>query len=305
MSRAGALAKGWWSGRSPRRASAQRQGSPRRSSSACSRSSRAFPVPSSCWCSGRAAPGGTSHPTTAVGSLRRRGWPTVSDRPYTLLSCSISMDGYLDDAREQRLVLSNDADLDRVDGVRAGCDAILVGAATIRRDDPRLLVREPDRVRCRLARGLPASPVKVTLTQRADLDPNAQFFTSGCGDKLVYCATPGLARARERLGEVATVLDGGQRVDVRAVLDDLRTRGVHRLMVEGGGSVHTQFLQAGVADELQLVVAPFFVGDSRAPRVVNDGMFPWNPDHRATLADLRRIGDLVLLRYALSRRFHA
>ena len=56
-------------------------------------------------------------------------------------------------------------------------------------------------------------------------------------------------------------------------------------------------------DELQLVVAPFFVGDSRAPRFVSDGVFPWNPGRRATLAGVRQIGDVVLLRYALSSRF--
>ena len=48
-------------------------------------------------------------------------------------------------------------------------------------------------------------------------------------------------------------------------------------MVEGGGTVHTQFLTADLADELHLVVAPFFVGDSRARRFVGDGRFPWNP----------------------------
>ena len=74
-------------------------------------------------------------------------------------------------------------------------------------------------------------------------------------------------------------------------------------MVEGGGTVHTQFLTADLADELQLVVAPFFVGDSRARRFVGDGRFPWNPDRRATLAEVRQIGDVVLLRYALSARF--
>ncbi len=85
--------------------------------------------------------------------------------------------------------------------------------------------------------------------------------------------------------------------------EDLHVRGVRRLMVEGGGSVHTQFLTAGLADELHLVVAPFFVGDSRAPRFVGDGRFPWNPDRHARLAEVRRIGDVVLLRYALSERF--
>ena len=67
--------------------------------------------------------------------------------------------------------------------------------------------------------------------------------------------------------------------------------------------MHTQFLTADLADELHLVVAPFFVGDSRARRFVGDGRFPWNPDRRATLAEVRQIGDVVLLRYALSARF--
>ncbi|MEZ5194159.1 MAG: dihydrofolate reductase family protein [Nocardioides sp.] len=75
-------------------------------------------------------------------------------------------------------------------------------------------------------------------------------------------------------------------------------------MVEGGSRVHTQFLTEGLADELQLVVAPLFVGDSRAPRFVGDGSFPWDEHRRAELADVRRIGDVVLLRYALSARFH-
>ena len=76
-------------------------------------------------------------------------------------------------------------------------------------------------------------------------------------------------------------------------------------MVEGGGKVHTQFLTDNLADELQLVVAPFFVGDSRAPRFVSDGRFPWNPGRRATLAAVQQIGDVVLLRYALSPRFQS
>ena len=67
----------------------------------------------------------------------------MSSRPYTILSCGISLDGYLDAATPERLVLSNEADLERVDAVRAECDAILVGAATIRNDNPRLLVRKP------------------------------------------------------------------------------------------------------------------------------------------------------------------
>jgi 5-amino-6-(5-phosphoribosylamino)uracil reductase len=232
---------------------------------------------------------------------RRR--PVPVDRPYTLLSCSMSIDGYLDDATEERLLLSNRADFDRIDEVRAQCDAILVGAHTVRRDNPRLLVRSGARRRDRVSRGLPPSPIKVTVTGGGELDPAAAFFAAGEVEKLVYCASPAVAGARRRLGRVATVVDAGEPVDLRRLTADLRARGVDRLMVEGGGTMHTQFLTAGLADELQLVIAPFFVGDSRAPRFVHDGGFPWGPDRRATLAEVRQLGDVVLLRYALSDRF--
>ena len=141
------------------------------------------------------------------------------------------------------------------------------------------------------------------MTERVQLDPCADFFTTGETEKLVYCASPSVVDARSRLGTVATVVDGGRQVKMRNLTEDLGARGVQRLMVEGGGNVHTQFLTDSLADELQLVVAPFFVGDSRATRFVSDGRFPWNSGRRATLADVRQIGDVVLLRYALSPRF--
>jgi 5-amino-6-(5-phosphoribosylamino)uracil reductase len=227
----------------------------------------------------------------------------MPDRPYVLLSCGMSIDGYLDTTSSKRLLLSNPADFDRVDAERAACDAIMVGASTIRKDNPRLLVRSPERQADRVSRGLPASPAKVTVSSQAELDCRASFFRTGDTDKLVYCSTTAVPDARARLGAVATVVDGGAPVTMHQVCADLYDRGVRRLMVEGGGTVHTQLLTNDLADELQLVVAPFFVGDSGACRFVGDGTFPWNPDRRATLAEVRQIEDVVLLRYALSPRF--
>lgn len=229
----------------------------------------------------------------------------MADRPYTLLSCSVSLDGYLDSPAVPRLPLSNAADFERVDGVRASCDAILVGASTIRHDDPRLLVRSEGRRNRREQRGLPASPVKVTVTSSGNLDPSGRFFTTGPGDKIVYCPAATRATLAAGLTRAATIVDLGARVTMRAVAEDLAARGVRRLMVEGGATVHTQFLTNNLVDELQLVIAPMFVGDSRARRFVTDGSFPWTHDQRAELADVQRIGDVVMLRYALSDRFRS
>jgi 5-amino-6-(5-phosphoribosylamino)uracil reductase len=226
----------------------------------------------------------------------------MSERPYVTLSCAMSIDGYLDSDPPRHLAMSNPADFDRVDEVRAAHDAIMVGASTVRRDDPRLLVRSPDRRARRLAAGMPASPAKVTVTSSGDLSADASFFTAGDVDRYVYAPRGRARRLRTRVGAAATVVHLGERVTMAAVLDDLAGRGIRRLMVEGGGQLLTQFLADDLADELHLVIAPFFVGQPRAPRVVGPGAFPWTAARRAPLVETRQVGDVVLLRYALSDR---
>lgn len=213
---------------------------------------------------------------------------------YVLLSVAASVDGHIGDAGPTRLVLSNDADLDRVDEVRAGCDAILVGAGTVRADDPRLLVRSEQRRAARVAAGRPAHPAKVTLTASGDLDPGARFFTTGDGAKLVYTTRAGAAAARRLRGH-ADVVELGDRLDAGAVVADLAARGVERLLVEGGSQVQAAFLAADLVDELHVAVAPLLVGDPAAPR------FTGRTGRTLQLAETRRLGEVVVLRYLLAR----
>jgi 5-amino-6-(5-phosphoribosylamino)uracil reductase len=226
----------------------------------------------------------------------------VADRPYVLLSAAMSVDGYLDDATHQRLILSSDADLDRVDEVRASADAILVGATTIRRDNPWLRIRSATRREARQARGELADPVRVTITRSGNLDPAARFFTRSAPSEtvLVYVPDSAAGEAAARLEGAASVLEAGDPLSLPLVLADLAGRGVRRLLVEGGSTVHTQFLQAGLADELHLVVAPIFVGDPTAPRLVGPGQYPHDATHRMHLESTDQLGDVALLRYRLA-----
>jgi riboflavin biosynthesis pyrimidine reductase/pyrimidine deaminase RibD-like protein len=192
-------------------------------------------------------------------------------RPYVLLSCALSADGYLDDASPDRLILSGPADLDRVDEMRACCDAILVGGNTVRRDNPRLLIRSSTRRAARLARGLSEQPLRVVLTASGTLDPGANCFTH---------ASPYLVYRDRSLGEL---------------LDDLGNRAVHRLLVEGGATVLGQFLAQDLANELQLAIAPFFVADPAAPRL----NLPVGRPARMTLAQVSRSGDMTVASYLL------
>ena len=222
----------------------------------------------------------------------------MTTRPYVLLSAAMSVDGYIDDATGNRLLLSGPEDLSRVDAVRGSCDAILIGANTIRKDNPRLIVSD-DRRAERAARGLPEYPVKVTITN-SGLDPSFKFFNTG-GAKIVYCSASMQEKIRSALGSVATIVGTEDTSDFGLILDDLGQRGIHRLMVEGGTAIHTQFLRQSLADELHLAIAPFFVGQADAPRFVSNAAFPQDKDHRMTLAEVRQVGDIVFACYRIAR----
>ncbi len=223
----------------------------------------------------------------------------MAARPYTIVSCAVSLDGCLDDASPERLVLSGPADLDEVDELRAAADAILVGAGTIRADNPRLLVRDAARSAVREAEGRPPHPLRVTVTATGDLDPAASFF-AGPGTPLVYAASAAAAAARENLGGGAVVVDAGAELSLAAVLHDLYTeRMVLTLLAEPGAVLARELLAADLVDEVRLAVAPFFVGDENAPRFALPARYPQARGNPMTLTSVRRVDGLAVLRYRL------
>ncbi|MFL1378523.1 MULTISPECIES: RibD family protein [unclassified Nocardiopsis] len=227
------------------------------------------------------------------------------DRPHTILSCAMSVDGRIDDTGPERLRLSNEADFAEIDELRARCDAILVGAGTLRNDDPRLLVRSGELRARRAAQGRTENLLKAVVSRTGDLDPAARLFATGDAGAVVYTGGAGVERARKRFaGHPADlppvdVVDAGDPPTAKAIQADLAARGVRRLLVEGGGHIHTLFLTAGLVDELRLAVAPFFVGEADAPTFVRPGAFPFGPAAPMRLVEARAIGDVAVLRYRL------
>lgn len=217
-------------------------------------------------------------------------------RPYVVLKVATSIDGCIDDTSPSRLLLSNPEDFDRVDQVRADSDAILIGASTMRADNPRLLVNSDERRAARVAAGKPAYPLKVTVTKSGDLSADLKFWHHG-DEKVAYTTGAAVEKLRAELGELADVVSTGEDLDFGTVLDDLGERGIGRLLVEGGSQVHTAFLSQGLVDEIHLVVAPLVVGQADAPRFLNPADYPWPATRRMTLAEARPVGDVVLLRY--------
>jgi 5-amino-6-(5-phosphoribosylamino)uracil reductase len=225
----------------------------------------------------------------------------VAERPYVLLSAAMSADGYIGDASRGGLELSDAADWDRVDELRAECDAIMVGAQTIRADNPRLLVRSAARRQLRTTAGLPGSPRRVTVSGSGNLDPRSRFFADEAAPPLVYVPSVAAVRVGQQLSGAAVVVGGPARagdgrLDLRWLLADLAARGIGRLMVEGGATVLAQLLAAGLADEFQLAIAPVFIADPRAPRLL-EGARAGSLGGRMRLHAMSQAGDMAVLHY--------
>jgi 5-amino-6-(5-phosphoribosylamino)uracil reductase len=221
--------------------------------------------------------------------------------PRVILKSAMSIDGYIDDCSSERLLLSNEADFDRVDQVRSQCDAILVGAGTIRTDNPSLLVKSQGRQQERIERGLPAQPTKVTITSTGLIPKNSKFFTSGEGRKVIFCPESAARKLADELGTVATIeILICADLSPHNVLNELAEKGIKTLLIEGGTRIATSFLAANAVDEFQVSIAPFFVGEEGAPRLSHSHLFPHNKKNPMHLHNVERLGNVVLLTYLRS-----
>jgi 5-amino-6-(5-phosphoribosylamino)uracil reductase len=222
------------------------------------------------------------------------------NKPYVIIKCAMSVDGYIDDTTDERLILSDEADFDRVDEERAKCDAILLGADTVRNDNPRVLIKSEERKKQRIANNKSADLRKVTITSSGNFSKNSKFFTYGESKKIVYCNEKESDRLSNELGELAEVISFKEdNVDPEFILNNLYDKGVKKLMIEGGSKILTMFLSRGLFDEFQVSVAPFFVGDDNAVSLVNAARFINDKNNRMKVKNVEMIGDCALLTYII------
>lgn len=150
------------------------------------------------------------------------------------------------------MLLSDEEDWRRVHGLRARCDAVLVGVGTVLVDDPSL------RVKAEFHPAPARDPLRVVLDTHARTPPDARVV-DGAAEGLVLHG-PGVGGDWPACDQAEVPLDADGRLDLGAALDVLAGRGVRRVLVEGGGAVLRAFVQAGLCDVWTLYQAPVLVG---------------------------------------------
>jgi 2,5-diamino-6-hydroxy-4-(5-phosphoribosylamino)pyrimidine 1'-reductase len=225
-------------------------------------------------------------------------------RPFVYINMAMTADGKITSATREYPKFTSDADRENMDRLRAEADAVLVGAGTLRADDPPMRVRDPAMQAYRRSLGRPDVLTNVVVTASVDLDPGASFFASGSPATRVVATVEDAPPDRvARLDGLATVWRVGRgRVDLPALLvrlaEELR---VGRLLLEGGGEMNWQFLRQDLVDELHVTVAPALLGGRDAPTLLEGDGFAMDAQRRLTLSDVRRVGDEVFCRYEVVR----
>ncbi|HTZ79669.1 MAG TPA: RibD family protein [Stellaceae bacterium] len=173
---------------------------------------------------------------------------------FVLAHLAQSLDGRIATVEGASQWLTGSEDLCHTHRLRALADAVIVGAATVRNDDPRLTVR-----RCS-----GDQPVRVVLDTNLTLSADRQLFQESAVPTLVLAAADRVGDAK-RLGaaEIVPVPREGERLPPQAVRAVLARRGLHWLFIEGGGVTVSRFLAAGVLDRLQIALAPVILGSGR------------------------------------------
>jgi diaminohydroxyphosphoribosylaminopyrimidine deaminase/5-amino-6-(5-phosphoribosylamino)uracil reductase len=184
--------------------------------------------------------------------------------PFVTLKAALSLDGRMATREGDSRWISSAASRDYAHLVRGEQDAVLVGISTALRDDPRLTVRHPNWRKKRISR--------VVLDPDLRLPPTSRVLsTLGDGPVLVFArhaASGKAAAAIERRGaEVIRVPGNRGALDIKRVLSELGKREISSVMVEGGGTVATAFLESRLADKVLFMVAPRLIGGTGAVSV--------------------------------------
>ena len=222
-------------------------------------------------------------------------------RPSVVVNVAMSADGKLSTRERRQVKISGKEDFARVDRLKAGCDAVMVGIGTVLADDPSLTVKTPDLKAERLQSGRPEHPVRVVIDSGARTPPDASILVKGDGLRVIAVAERAdPARVAVLRTKATIVIAGRDKVDLSRVLDELGRMGIRRLMVEGGGTLIAGLIRAGLVDELYTYVGNIVIGGKDAPTLADgDGWVRESDFARLALADVARVDDGVLLHWTV------
>jgi diaminohydroxyphosphoribosylaminopyrimidine deaminase / 5-amino-6-(5-phosphoribosylamino)uracil reductase len=196
----------------------------------------------------------------------------VHRRPLVVSKVGMTLDGRIGLRGTRKAWINSEGGRAFGQGLRLELDAILAGSGTILADNPILTYR---------GRKQKEKPLlRVILDARLRTPPTAAVFTAPAGGPvLIFASRDAPAGCRTELearGAEVCIVDGGEGrgVNLGQVLEELGTRGIMGVLVEGGGDIHWSFLKERLVDKFYFVIAPMVLGGTTAVPAVGGAGYP-------------------------------
>jgi 2,5-diamino-6-(ribosylamino)-4(3H)-pyrimidinone 5'-phosphate reductase len=219
-------------------------------------------------------------------------------RPFVFINSAMSADGKISSIEHKQVRISGNADMARVDALRAKSDAIMVGVGTVLADDPILRVKSVSFREARIKMGWPENPLRLVADSLARTPPGAKILGPEC-----LIAVSRLApkdRLESLMPECEIIQCGEGRVDLAELMTLLYKRGVKRLMVEGGANLNWSLIKLGLVDELYVYMGGQLIGGKDAPTLI-DGEGFREDFPRLKLCSVELLDDGVVLKWSLAK----
>ncbi|UZE91789.1 MAG: 2,5-diamino-6-(ribosylamino)-4(3H)-pyrimidinone 5'-phosphate reductase [Methanosarcinales archaeon] len=209
----------------------------------------------------------------------------MKSRPFVFINAAMSADGKISTYERRQTRISGDADRKRVDELRASADAIMVGIGTVLADDPGLTVRSGEK-----------NPIRIVVDSMARTPVDAEVVTRKGSPTIIAVSKSAPREKVEALREKAEVITVGNRqVSLPELLSELKSRGINRLMVEGGATLNWGLISEGLVDEIYVYIGNMIIGGKDAPTLV-DGIGFANP-MKLELLSVEKMDDGTLVKW--------
>jgi len=224
-------------------------------------------------------------------------------KPFVFVNLAMSADGKLSTTERRQVKISGKSDFLRVDEIKAGSDAIMVGIGTVIADDPSLTVKSAELKKERIGRGCEENPVRIVIDSEGRTPENAEILHKGPGRRIIAVSEKASDKNLERLSPYADIIVAGkERVDLGGVMEALSDIDVKRVMVEGGGSLIWSLFEEDLVDEFYTCVGNIIIGGQNSPTPADGTGFIMEDDFtRLELIDMEKADEGVLLRWRVKR----
>lgn len=237
-------------------------------------------------------------------------------RPYITVILAMSTDGKIADYMRSPARFGSKADKEHLEKQITDSDAVLFGAGTLRAYNTTLIISNLALLRHRNQLGKPPQPIHITISSSGDLDPQVPFFQQPVRRWLISTVTGSQfwQQRQKRLKFAVSQNNSNQhfekilifetqsgQIDISAALKHLKSQGIDRLAVLGGGELVGSMLELDLIDELWLTVCPLLLGGQSAPTPVDGSGFMTSLAPRLNLLSANAVEDEIFLHYRLKR----